>query len=65
MYLDNDRLLEEYLSQNPERMAEWTQYAKLRGFDPRVSRAGKILRRTSLDELPQLVNVLLGEMFLG
>lgn len=43
---------------------EWDEFQKLHDFDPRVTKAGKIMRRTSLDELPQIFNVLKGEMSL-
>ncbi len=63
MHLDAERLLDEYLQSNPHLRAEWEQNQKLRS-DPRVIRVGRLLRKTSLDELPQLWNVLLGEMSL-
>lgn len=64
MYLDQEERLRHYLEQHPERRAEWEQFKKLRGFDPRVTTLGKMLRRWSLDEFPQLLNVLAGHMSL-
>lgn len=55
--------LREHLERNPADALEWTATHKLRN-DPRVTRVGRLLRRTSLDELPQLWNVLRGEMSL-
>jgi Undecaprenyl-phosphate galactose phosphotransferase WbaP len=63
MVLEADGMLETYLQQHPELLEEWERDHKLKR-DPRVTRAGRFLRRTSLDELPQLWNVLRGEMSL-
>ena len=64
MYIDSERLLEEHLRSNPQARAEWQQYFKLRD-DPRILPiAGNIIRRTSADELPQLWNVICGDMSL-
>jgi len=62
--VDNaDAVLGSYLDSEPELRAQWQSDHKLK-HDPRVTRIGKLLRKTSLDELPQIWNVLRGEMSL-
>ncbi len=63
MFDGSDLRLQEYLNSNPEAKAEWDMYQKLSN-DPRVTRIGKFLRKTSMDELPQIINILKGEMSL-
>ena len=58
-----DHILEAYLSEHPEARAEWDHSQKLRN-DPRVTRFGALMRKCSLDELPQIINVLFGDMSL-
>lgn len=64
MYLDSDSRLQTYLNNNQAAKLEWDHYKKLKNYDPRVTRVGKVIRRYSMDELPQLFNVLLGQMSL-
>lgn len=58
-----DGVLVKYLEENPDLLAEWNLNHKLKD-DPRITRVGKVLRKLSLDELPQLWNVIKGEMTL-
>lgn len=63
MVLNSQEMLQKYLAENSAAREEWERDFKLKD-DPRVTPIGKVLRRTSLDELPQIFNVLRGEMSL-
>jgi lipopolysaccharide/colanic/teichoic acid biosynthesis glycosyltransferase len=63
MCVNSAEVLEDYLAAHPESRAEWSKTHKLR-HDPRITKMGLFLRRYSLDELPQLWNVLTGQMSL-
>jgi len=65
MYENSNTLLENYLKEHPEEIAYYETYHKYKN-DPRVTKAGHFLRRTSLDELSQIFNVFRGDMsFIG
>ena len=61
MVENGDEVLQRHLRDNPEALEEWTATRKLQN-DPRVTRVGQILRKLSLDELPQILNIVRGEM---
>lgn len=61
MVVDGDKVLQAYLHANPKATEEWLATRKLQN-DPRVTLVGAVLRKLSLDELPQLINIIRGEM---
>lgn len=63
MVVNGDEVLRAHFEQHPEDLPEWQATQKLKR-DPRVTRVGRIIRKASIDELPQLWNVLIGEMSL-
>ena len=63
MVVDADRILKEMLEKDPKLRAEYQETKKLKD-DPRITKVGRFIRKTSLDEFPQFINILKGDMTL-
>lgn len=64
MHVDGEQRLHAHLNGHAVSRDEWERFRKLKSSDPRITRVGRILRRFSIDELPQLINVFRNEMSL-
>jgi len=64
MQEDAEASIRNYLACNPKAAAEWQKFHKIKGSDQHLTKVGGALRRSSIDELPQLINILKGEMSL-
>lgn len=64
MIVNGDAVFKKFLDENPDKKKEWDTYHKLKDGDPRVTKIGQFMREWSLDELPQLWNVFIGDMSL-
>ena len=61
---DGEKRLAQFLKENPKARGEWEEFHKIKKGDPRVTRVGRFLRKSSLDEIPQLIHVFKGDMSL-
>jgi len=64
MYTDGEKRLAKFLEEHPKAREEWDKFHKIKKGDPRVTRVGRFLRKSSLDEIPQLIHVYKGDMSL-
>ena len=66
MFRNADQVLNAYFKKYPDKKVEWKKFKKIKGDDPRITKVGKYIRKFSLDELPQIINVIQGNMsFIG